>query len=147
MKATLYPSIEYVHRIHDEIIILSGWLSWIKNTGLIESVLVHIQNNDYYPSFLDKLTHLTFGLVQNHGYNDANKRTALAIGGYFIYINRSPGLADDFIKKMENVVVLVAAGSVSKDMLKDIIENFLEQEEEQKNTLYHILEELDGLPS
>ncbi len=143
MKKTLYPSIKYVHRIHDEIIILSWWLAGIKNEGLIDSVLAHIQNNDYYPSFLDKLTHLTFWLVQNHWYNDANKRTALAIGGYFIYINYSSWLANDFIKKMENIVVLVAASTVSKDMLREIIANFLEQEEDQKSTLYNILNELD----
>lgn len=31
--------------------------------GRLESVLQHIQNDDYYPTFVDKLTHLFFVLV------------------------------------------------------------------------------------
>mgnify|MGYP006874849085 CR=1 FL=1 len=37
-----------------------GGAEGILDFGKIESVLTHIQNDDYYPTFVDKLTHLFF---------------------------------------------------------------------------------------
>jgi len=43
-----------------------GGLLSVIDTGKLESVLAHIQNDDYYPSFVDKLTHLVFSANKFH---------------------------------------------------------------------------------
>lgn len=63
-----YFGIEYVEKIHDEQIINYGknGLVGYKDKGQLESVLFNIQNDLYYPTFIDKLTHLIFCLVKFH---------------------------------------------------------------------------------
>lgn len=41
--------------------------------GRLESVLYNIQNDDWYPTFVDKLTHLFFCTCQFHCFADGNK--------------------------------------------------------------------------
>jgi len=40
----------------------SGGLPGVKNVAQLESVLIHIQNDLYYPEMVDKLTHLVFSI-------------------------------------------------------------------------------------
>ena len=47
----------------------------------------HIQNDDYYPALEDKLTHLVFALAKFHCFTDGNKRSAIALGAYFLELN------------------------------------------------------------
>lgn len=85
-----YFGIEYVEKIHDENIINYGknGLSGYKDKGQLESVLANIKNDEYYPTFVDKIAHLIFSLVKFHIFNDGNKRTAIACSSYFLQINR-----------------------------------------------------------
>ena len=117
-----YFEIEYAIKIHDEIIELSGGLKGTKNIGITESTLEHIQNNDYYPTFEDKLTHLFYCIVKNHSFNDENKRSTIALSAYFLEINNySQAVINHFIKEMENIVIAVANDKVNKQLLKEII--------------------------
>ena len=59
---TLYFDAQHAVEVHDWIIANSGGLSGVKDVGLLKSVLQHIQNDDYYPTFDAKLTHLIFGV-------------------------------------------------------------------------------------
>ncbi|OFL15557.1 type II toxin-antitoxin system death-on-curing family toxin [Aerococcus loyolae] len=117
---------DFAINIHDYVIDEIGGLKGIKDYGQLESVLIHIQNDDYYPSFLDKLTHLVFSLVKFHMFNDGNKRTAISLGGYFMNLNHYTYAVDDFIIEMEDIVVKVAENSISKDDLKIIIKDILD---------------------
>ena len=55
-----YFTAEYAIVVHDSIIRESGGFMGIKDAGLIESTLHHIQNEFYYPDIEHKLTHLLF---------------------------------------------------------------------------------------
>ena len=121
-----YIDIDFAINIHDYVIDEIGGLKGIKDYGQLESVLIHIQNDDYYPSFLDKLTHLVFSLVKVHMFNDGHKRTAISLGGYFMNLNHYTYAVDDFIIEMEDIVVKVAENSISKDDLKIIIKDILD---------------------
>lgn len=57
---TLYFDVTHAVEVHDYIIEVSGGLHGNRDIGLLESVLDHIQNDMYYPSFPEKLTHLVF---------------------------------------------------------------------------------------
>jgi death on curing protein len=60
---------DYAIKIHDKIIEISGSRSGIKDFGNIDSPLTHIQNDDYYPRFDDKLTYLIFSFKKLHHTN------------------------------------------------------------------------------
>lgn len=105
----------------------------IINSGQLESVLNHIQNDDYYPKFADKLTHLIWGACKFHCFTDGNKRIAISLGAQFLLINGYLVLAAKFIQYMENISYHVAAGNIDKDLLSRIVLALLEGNEEEES--------------
>lgn len=116
-----YFSSEYAIKIQRKIIEISGGASGVKIFGNIDSPLAHIQNDDYYPLFEDKLTHLIFSFNKFHAFNDGNKRTSIAMGAFLLEINGLGILVDKFIIEMENIAVIVADNIIDKDLLHEII--------------------------
>jgi len=120
---------EYAIKIHDKIIEISGGQPGIKNFGNLDSPLNHLDNDDYYPTFEDKLTHLVFSVNKFHAFNDGNKRTSIAIGAYFLQINGLEYCIDKFIIEMENIAVLVADNVIDKEFLQEIIFSIINEED------------------
>ncbi len=82
--------------------------------GRLESVLYNIQNNDYYPTFVDKLTHLFFCVCEFHCFADGNKRLAITLSTQFLLLNGYMGVAKNFMSITENISYQVAAGKIDK---------------------------------
>lgn len=116
-----YINLEDVRLIHQKIILKQKSLEGELNIGLLESALFQIQNDEYYPSFEDKLTHLVFCCVKFHPFVDANKRTALLIGALFLKINQTNANIKNWFLKMEDVVVNLANNEIDKNKLQMII--------------------------
>lgn len=116
-----YINLEDVRLIHQKIILKQKSLKGELNIGLLESALFQIQNDEYYPSFEDKLTHLVFCCVKFHPFVDANKRTALLIGALFLKINQTNANIKNWFLKMEDVVVNLANNEIDKNKLQMII--------------------------
>ena len=93
--------------------------------GLLDSALTQIQNDEFYPEFLDKITHLIFACVKFHPFLDGNKRSAIYLANAFVEFNCSELLSDDFYQKLENVVVDVASDKINKDELKGLLKGIL----------------------
>ncbi len=143
----IYFTAEYAIKIHDKIIEISGGRSGIKEYGNIDSPLNHIQNDDYYPSFEEKLTHLVFSFNKFHAFNDGNKRTSIAMGAFFLEVNGLESMVDKFIIEMENIAVTVADNIIDKDLLFEIITSIINEEdysEELKLKVIHALSQVDG---
>jgi death-on-curing protein len=87
----------------------------------LESVLEHIKNDEYYPSFEDKLTHLFFSACKFHCFADDNKRIAISLSAQFLLLNGYVFIAGQFIRKMENISYHVAAGKIYKELLHEIL--------------------------
>jgi death on curing protein len=141
-----YFTSDYAIKIHDKIIEISGGRAGVKDYGNIDSPLNHIQNDDYYPSFEEKLTHLVFSFNKFHAFNDGNKRTSIAIGAFFLAVNGREGLVDKFIIEMENIAVTVADNIIDKHLLFEIITSIINEEdysEELKLKVFHVLSQLD----
>lgn len=62
----IYFGIYYAVKIHDSILDKSGGMSGTLDLGRLESVLTHIQNDDYYSTPEEKLTHLVFAVNKGH---------------------------------------------------------------------------------
>ncbi|KAA6317894.1 hypothetical protein EZS27_032022 [termite gut metagenome] len=85
---TIYITPEQANITHKKTIDLSGGGSYsIINEGYLLSVLDHIQNNDYYPAFEDKLTHLVWSVNKNHSFSDGNKRLSITLAVQFLSMN------------------------------------------------------------
>lgn len=121
-----YLSLQEVQKIHDDMLSEIGGLKGAnpKQIALLDSALTQIQNDDYYPSFIDKLTHLMFACVKFHPSLECNKRTALLIGDAFIMLNHK-ATPQDFYQKLEDVIVSVASDEISKDELAQILSAML----------------------
>jgi death-on-curing protein len=124
-----YFDVKHAVKVHDHIIDVSGGLSGNRDVGLLSSVLEHIQNDVYYPSFYSKLTHLIFSVNKMHAFNDGNKRASLILGAYFLELNGYDYCVNNFILRMENIVVWVAEGKISKEFLEEIVVSLIEEED------------------
>jgi len=109
-------------KVYNKTIFISGGGSCgILNKGQIESILQHIQNDDYYPTLAKKLTHLFFSLNKFHCFEDGNKRIAISAGVLFLNLNGYIFRIKEFVTEMENISYHVAEGSIDKDFLEEII--------------------------
>ena len=124
-----YLTLEVAYKEHDKIIADTGGLPGIKNQTL-ESVLFHMQNDDYYPIFEDKITHLVYSVAENHSFQDGNKRTSIVLGSLFLKINHFPDdVISDFIQKMEALVLMLVEKEISRDDLNGYIFFIINEEE------------------
>lgn len=137
-----YFTSEYAIKIHDKIIELSGGKAGIKDYGSIDSPLYHIQNDDYYKTFEDKLTHLIFSFNKFHAFNDGNKRTSIAIGAFFLEINGLEMFVDKFIIEMENIAVIVADNIIDKELFSEIIYSLINEEDYSEHLKLQIINAL-----
>ena len=122
-----YLSLDEAIILHNDIMeAMNGLQGYNKSQiSCLESALTHIQNDEFYPSFLDKLTHLIFSCVKFHPFLDGNKRTAIYIADAFIELNYPELVCEDFYLKLEDIVVEVASGSVSNNRLREILGEIL----------------------
>lgn len=126
---TLYFDAQHAVAVHDWIIENTGGMAGIKDLGQLDSVLQHIQNDDYYPTFDAKLVHLIFGINKFHAFNDGNKRSSLTLGAYFLTLNGYDYCVSQFMLQMENIVVSLAEGSISKDLLHRVTISLIEEDD------------------
>ena len=138
-----YFDVTHAIRTHDWIIEHSEGLPGVKDAGQIESVLEHIQNDLYYPTFEEKLTHLVFGINKFHGFNDGNKRSSLVLGAYFLKLNGYEYCVKDFVLAMENVVVWLAEGKVGKELLQKLITSLIMENEYPEYLKLELLEAIE----
>lgn len=127
MKSQIaYIKFEDLLTVYDDTIAASGGgLTGIRDENGIRSILEFVQNDDYYPSLIDKLTFIVYNLCRGHYFNDCNKRMALTVGSYFLFINGHFWHACHFLSQMEAFVYHIAAGTFDRDILKQVISCFL----------------------
>ena len=141
----VYLTLEEAINVHKKTVEISGGGSdGHLNTGRLESVLQHIQNDDYYPTFEEKLTHLVFSANKFHCFEDGNKRISIALGELFLLLNGYMFAGRRFLNEMENISYHVAAGRIDKDLLHEIICAIINDDmenEELKLKIYKVISE------
>ena len=122
MDGIIYITLEQAKIIHQKTIQYSGGGTYEHlDLGRLDSVLEHIQNDDYYPNFVDKITHLFFCTCQFHCFADGNKRLAITLCAQFLLLNGYMDIAKDFFRVMENISYQVAAGKIDKNLLHKVM--------------------------
>lgn len=123
-------SIDEVIEIHKKTVEVSGGGTLgIISLNSLEAALEHIKNDEYYPTFSEKLTHLFFVANKSHSFLDGNKRIAIALGMKFLLNNGYLSIIQIFAEKMESISYHLAAGRISKDLLHEIIDSILNKDE------------------
>jgi death-on-curing protein len=143
--AWLYLTLEQAIAIHGKTVVVSGGGS----TGQFEiekldSVLNHIQNDDYYPSFDTKLTHLFFCACKFHCFEDGNKRIAITLCAQMLLLNGYLRSVNAFIRDSENISYHVAAGAISKELLGEWMSAVLNGQDDDESLKLKIYQAISG---
>lgn len=122
MNNIIYITLEQAKQTHAKTIEYSGGGTYEHfDLGRLESVLQNIQNDSYYPNFIDKLTHLFYCTCQFHCFADGNKRLAISLSAQFLLLNGYMSIAKNFFSITENISYHVAAGKIDKELLNRIL--------------------------
>lgn len=122
MDGIIYITLEQAEETHKKTIQYSGGGTYEHfDLGRLDSVLLNIQNDDYYPTFIDKMTHLFFCVCEFHCFADGNKRLAITLSAQFLLLNGYMAVAQKFFAEMESISYYVAAGKIDKDLLHRIL--------------------------
>lgn len=140
----IYFDTNYAITTHDKILEISGGNPGILDIGRLEATLEHIQNDDYYPTFEEKLTHLVYSVNKGHCFGDGNKRTSIALGAFFLEVNGLDLFVSKFFIEMENICVSVADNIIDKELLGEIITSLLNEEEYDETLKLRIISALNN---
>lgn len=111
-------SVSDIVLLHRKLIDQTGGSHGIRDSGLVESALKRAQasfdGKDLYHTLESKIAAITYGLVNNHGFVDGNKRIGIAamllllqINGYFLAYSQDDliqlglGIASDSVSEAE----------------------------------------------
>jgi len=131
--AITYLTLGQAIEIHKKTVEVSGGgSSGYLELGKLDSVLEHIQNDDYYPTFEDKLTHLFFCICKFHCFEDGNKRIAITLSAQMLLLNGYLYCTSRFIREMENISYHVAANHIDKELLHEVITSFINNNEDDE---------------
>jgi death-on-curing protein len=143
--AWVYLTLEQVIDIHRKTVDISGGgASGHLELGKLDSVLQNIQNDDYYPTFDTKLTHLFFCACKFHCFEDGNKRIAITLCAQMLLLNGYLRSVQSFIRESENISYHVAAGNISKELLGEWIKAVLCGTDDDESLLLKIYTAIAG---
>lgn len=141
----VYLTLEQAIAIHEKTVDVSGGGSLGHlDTGKLDGVLQHIQNDEYYPTFDAKLTHLFFCACKFHCFVDGNKRIAITLCAQMLLLNGYLRSIQAFIRESENISYHVASGSISKDLLGEWVEAVLSGLEDDEALKLKILNAIEN---
>lgn len=135
-----YFDTKHAIKVHDWIIDNSGGMDGCREIGLLDSALEHIQNDDYYPTFQEKLKHLVYAVNKFHPFNDGNKRSSLVLGAYFLELNGYDYCINKFVQEMEEIVIWLAENKIKDDLLLEIIDSIINEDDFNESLKLKIIE-------
>ena len=132
-KEILYIDYDEALMVYRKMIEASnGGFLGVRDEGGIRSTLNFIQNDDYYPTYTDKLSYLVFTFCSGHYFSDGNKRIALTLGAYFLHKNERYWNACVFMKQFESIIYHIAASHIDSDLLLRMMHAFMAGEDYDK---------------
>jgi len=147
MADTVYLSREDLLQYYNETIQQSGGgMAEIRDGSGLDKVLEFVRDDDYYPTFEEKLTYLVFGLCHGHYFTDGNKRISLVAGAHFLIKNRRSWAGFHFLSDMEAYIWHVAAGNIDKDLLGQIIHSVINHVDMDEGTKLEVIHAMEKSP-
>ena len=103
-----------------------------------------IKNDEYYPTFEDKITHLCYSACNCHCFVDGNKRIALTLSMQFLMLNGYMYCCKNFLRDMEDVILNLAQNKISKELLRDIFTAIIDDDFRNEALQLRILESISS---
>jgi death-on-curing protein len=143
--ALTFLTLEQAIEVHRKTVEVSGGgaLGHLE-LGTLEGVLAHIQNDDYYPTFEEKLTHLFFSACKFHCFQDGSKRIAITLCAQMLLLNGYLYCVSSFLRDMENISYHVAAGNIDKALLHDLITAHLADASDDESLKLRVLNAIEN---
>ena len=120
-----YLTREQVIKLHQALIETSGGSSGIRDEGMLDSALKTplqtFDENELFPSVLDKAARLAFGLIKNHPFIDGNKRIGTHVMLIFLTLNNIMLSYKD--EELIDIILKVASGKANEHDLYTWIKN------------------------
>ena len=120
-----YLTREQVIKLHQALIETSGGSSGIRDEGMLDSALKTplqtFDENELFPSVLDKAVRLAFGLIKNHPFIDGNKRIGTHVMLIFLALNNIMLSYKD--EELIDIILKVASGEANENDLYTWIKN------------------------
>ncbi len=113
----LWVPLDAVLAIHDEQISEHGGVGGVRDLGVVESALARPRNLLAYgkPDAASLAAAYAFGLCNNHGFIDGNKRTAYVVAETFLDLNGYAMHASD--ETVVTMILAVASGVMPEEQL------------------------------
>jgi death-on-curing protein len=111
--------------VHDEQISEHGGIRGVRDLAVIDSALARPRNLFTYgkPDAAALAAAYAFGLCNNHGFFDGNKRTAYVVAETFLDLNRCEMRATD--EEVVNTMLAVASGVMPEARLAEWFRSFI----------------------
>jgi death on curing protein len=147
MEEIVYFTKKDLLQYYGETILQSGGgMAEVRDEGGLNKVLDFIRNDDYYPTFEEKLTYLVYGLCHGHYFADGNKRISLVAGAHFLIKNRRSWAGFHFLTDMEAYIWHVAAGNIDMELLGRIIRSVIGHTDMDEGTKLDVINAMQKSP-
>ncbi|MCB0191238.1 MAG: type II toxin-antitoxin system death-on-curing family toxin [Anaerolineae bacterium] len=117
---TFSEVLDLYHRILEQ----SGGLVGIRDLGALKSAVAQprltFEEQELYPTLVDKAVAIGFSLIKNHPFVDGNKRIGHAAMEVFLLLNGYE--IDSYVDDQERIILRVAAGTISREEMKKWLE-------------------------
>lgn len=114
---TEFLTLADVLETHEAIINAIGGTHGVKDEKLLDSAHAQPQmtfgSEDFYPTTAEKAAALAFSLIQNHPFNDGNKR--IGHGAMVLFLDLNGYDLVDEIDEQERVILAVAASKMERE--------------------------------
>jgi death on curing protein len=126
----VWVPLDAVLAIHDEQISEHGGMRGVRDLAVIGSALARPRNLFAYgkPDAAALAAAYAFGLCNNHGFLDGNKRTAYVVAETFLVLNGCAMGATD--EEVVNTMLAVASGVMTEPRLARWFRSFIAESEE-----------------
>ena len=114
---------ELVLALHQRQLTLFGGLPGLGDAGLLDSALMQpfitFDGVDLYPSIEEKAARYAFGIIKNHPFADANKRTGTIV--MTVFLKKNDYRFKPRHKDLEQIILGVASGENSFEDLVEFV--------------------------
>ena len=121
------PTEQQIADLHEHLLARHGGLPGSRVDTSVGAVLGRVHMNLAYrfedPTVAQVAALTVYAFAVGHPFNDANKRTALAVGDLILLMNEEKPIASDYGFELADLVIELAAGNVAQDRF---IETYVE---------------------
>jgi len=119
--------IKDIIKLHTKMISATGGKSGIRDIGLVESALNRCYSSfggqDLYPEIIQKISVVTYSIINNHGFIDGNKRIGIAVMLMLLKLNDLPSSYTQ--DELVNLGLGVASGEINEGGIEKWIEQHM----------------------